>query len=155
MAYIPVNKTPTKKRLEEILLKYLSNPDNKPLNRTELAMEVCGYKTPNALYIHFTSGELSKIETVALAIRRSRYSTALSLVDQGILKEGAKGVPGAAKLCYQRFEDWSEKQRVEGKITFETVLNDMIDVTPTGGESGKQTADNSGDSAESVEIVED
>ena len=130
MAYIPANRTPVKNRLESKILQYLSDPDNPPLSRTELATKVCGYKDNGALYVHFTGGELSELENRALAIRRSRYSGALMKVDAGILKAGQSGNPGAAKLCYQRFEDWSEKSRVEGVVTFEAVLNQLVGNTP-------------------------
>ena len=138
MTYIPANRTPVKDRLTVKILKYLSNPENPMPNRTELAINVCGYKDNGSLYVHFTGGELSELENRALAIRRSRYAPALSRVDTGILGKAEKGDASCAKLCYQRFEDWSEKTRVEGKLTFEAVLNqlagssaqDMKDITP-------------------------
>lgn len=142
-----------------LLMDYLSNPNNIPLSRNALGKKVLGYAKGETIYLHFTPAELSIIENEALILRRTKYAVPLMKVDRGILKEGAAGVPGAAKLCYQRFEDWSPVQKVEGKLTFESVLNDMIDVTPAAdSQAPGQITDGGGDSVDngnSDEIVED
>ena len=40
----------------------------------------------------------------------------LALVDEAILKKAARGDVAAAKLCYQRFEGWSEPACVDMNI---------------------------------------
>ena len=138
MPYKHKNIITKKERNRQLILAHLSNPENDFPSREALATKVLGYKDGSTLYVHFSPAELSLIEAEALQVRRTKYAPALSRVDRGILQKGASGDPGAAKLCYQRFEDWSEKQRIEGKVTFEAVLNqlagsqsqDMKDITP-------------------------
>jgi len=62
------------------------------------------------LYHHFTPAELSEIEKEGLDARRTKYASLIAHVDQGLLKRAKEGDPQAAKLIYQRFEDWTEKQ---------------------------------------------
>jgi hypothetical protein len=101
-----------KEKHEQKMIEYLSHPDNEWLNREDLASKVCGI-TKQTLYVHFTPAELSDIEKVSLKLRRSQYADKLAKVDQSLLKEAAKGDTAAAKLAYQRFEGWSEKQKHE------------------------------------------
>jgi len=134
MAYQSKHIISVKDKNRELLMAYLSNPDNEFLSRNRLGKEVLGYAKGETIYTHFTPAELSLIEAEALTLRRSMYAPKLSKVDAGILNKAASGDAGAAKLCYQRFEDWSEKSRVEGVVTFEAVLNQLV-----GGQSHDMT----------------
>ena len=94
------------------LIEYLSNPDNEFLNRAGLAIIALGFSSPCVLYHIFTPTELTEIEAEALEIRRTMYGAKLAQVDQAVLKRAAsdEGTAADAKLAYQRFENWSEKQ---------------------------------------------
>lgn len=101
-----------KEKNKNKLLEYLGNPENDFLNRQEYSTLILGYAQESAVYKHFTPDELSEIEAEALVIRRKKYSPKLSQADVGVLKQAAKGDSSAAKLAYQRFEGWSEKQEL-------------------------------------------
>jgi hypothetical protein len=94
------------------LLEYLSNPDNEFLNRAGLATTALGFSSPCVLYHIFTPEELTEIEAEALEMRRTMYGAKLARVDQAVLRRAASddGTAADAKLAYQRFEGWSEKQ---------------------------------------------
>lgn len=100
---------PSKEAHRVKLIEYLADPDNPILTRKELATKVMGYKNPQGIHQTFNAAELDEIEQEALEIRRKKYASALSRVDAGLLKRAAEGDPAAAKLAYQRFENWSEK----------------------------------------------
>jgi len=134
MAYIHKNIITKKEKNRQLILAHLQNPNNEWPSREKLATEVLGYKDGSTLYVHFSPAELSLVEHEALKLRRSMYAPKLSKVDSGILAKAASGDAGAAKLCYQRFEDWSEKSRIEGAVTFEAVLNQLV-----GGQSHDMT----------------
>jgi len=94
------------------LLEYLSNPDNEFVNRRAQSVEVLGFADNTIIYQVFTPDELSEIEKEALELRRKMYGAKLAKVDQAVLdRAGSKyGTAADAKLAYQRFEGWSEKQ---------------------------------------------
>ena len=94
------------------LMEYLSNPDNKFLNRTHLSTEALGFSQASVLYQVFTPDELTEIENEALEARRKRYASKLAKVDEAVLRRAAsdEGTAADAKLAFQRFEGWSEKQ---------------------------------------------
>ena len=100
------------------LLEYLGNPENEFCNRLTQAKVVLGFANETQLYRHFTPDELSEIEAEALAIRRKKYSPHIATIDRAMISEANKGNPKAAKLCYQRFEDWGETKRttLEGNL---------------------------------------
>lgn len=100
----------SKVKQRDKLLEYLSNPDNEILNREELSLKVLGYAHGSTIHKAFTPEELTQIETEALAMRRTRYAGPLAAADKGLLKRAKDGDPAAVKLCYQRFEDWSERK---------------------------------------------
>lgn len=102
-----------KERNKIKLLEYLGNPENDFCDRTTMAIKVLGYKDQANLYRCFTTDELAEIEQEALAIRRKKYSPEIAKVDKAMLKEAKAGNDKAAKLCYQRFEDWGEKKLTE------------------------------------------
>jgi len=103
-------KTKNKHRLT--LIKYLSNPDNKFVNRTYLSKDVLGFSQASVLYQVFTPDELTEIENEGLDARRKRYAAKLAKVDEAVLRRAASddGTAADAKLAFQRFEGWSEKQ---------------------------------------------
>lgn len=110
---MPAKKTTTAKERYHIkIVEYFGNPDNEPPTREFLAVSVLGLKHGTQLYQHFTPDEIYEMEREGLEIRRKKYAGALAKIDKGMLEIAAKD-PQAAKLMYQRFEGWSEKQQVE------------------------------------------
>jgi hypothetical protein len=95
------------------MLEYLGNPDNEWLDRSGVAKQVLGYKNPQPLWRQFSLSELVEIEREALDLRRGKYARHLAHVDHGLLKAAKAGDARAAKLVYQRFENWSEKTEVK------------------------------------------
>jgi len=96
------------------LLEYLSNPENDMPNRVYMNDVVLGFhKSKRYIYVVFTVDELNEIESEALEIRRKKYKPAIAKADKALLAEAEAGNVQAIKLAYQRFEDWSEKQRKE------------------------------------------
>ena len=108
-----------KEKAKDMLLNYLGNPDNNFEKRAYLSTHVLGYKNENQINKIFTPNEMTEIEKEALEIRRKKYSSHISEVDRALLTRAKKGDARAAKLVYQRFEGWSEKQirEHEGSIT--------------------------------------
>lgn len=104
-------KAKDKHRLK--LLEYLGNPENEFLNRVRLAIEVLEFSKRESLYQSFTVDDLDEIEAEALEIRRKKYKPGLATADKALLDKAKDGDVSAIKLCYQRFEDWSEKQKHE------------------------------------------
>jgi hypothetical protein len=98
-----------KQRHRIILVEYLGDPGNPWPRRQEFSTKILGFRQANQIYKTFTLEEINQIELEALNIRRQKYSRLLSMVDTGLLKKAAEGDPAAAKLVYQRFENWSEK----------------------------------------------
>ncbi|MFX0114190.1 MAG: hypothetical protein ACFFB3_06555 [Candidatus Hodarchaeota archaeon] len=95
------------------IIEYYANPENKPIDRVTLAKNVLGFAHSVSLYRIFTPDELSEIENEAKEIRRRRYAVKLMQVDSAMMNQAMDGNDRAAKLCYQRFEDWSERKRSE------------------------------------------
>lgn len=114
-----------KEKHEQSLLEYLASPDNEWLNREDLASNVCGV-TKQTLYNHFTPEELQAIEAKALELRRTQYAVHLSKVDKSLLISAAKGDTAAAKLAYQRFEGWSEKQKHEIDADLKVAITETV-----------------------------
>lgn len=102
-----------KKQHAEAIIEYLSDPSNEFPNRVTIATEVLGFSKSQQLYKYFTTDELRDMENKGLEIRRSKYAPELAKVDKAMLKEAGEGDSKAAKLCYQRFEGWSEKKELE------------------------------------------
>lgn len=124
---------PAKERHRETLIRWIGDPSNPFPTRKAMALEVIGFKDLSSLYCTFTTDEMAEIEREALALRRKRYSAALAAADLGVLKRAAKGDARAAKLAYQRFEGWSEKQTVEANVTGGAALGVTLNfVTPPG-----------------------
>jgi hypothetical protein len=102
-----------KEKHREKLLEYLGNPENEFLNRVRLAIEVLGFAKRESLYQTFTLDELNEIEAEALEIRRKKYKSEIAKADKALFKQAHGGDVAAIKLCYQKFEDWSERHRNE------------------------------------------
>ena len=114
----------SKERHKAVLLEYLSNPDNKPVNRKGMSIDVLGFADGTVLYQVFSPEEIRDIEQEALELRRKCYATKLAKVDDGLLERAMTGDPAAAKLAFQRYEQWSEKQKQE--ITFDGPMLQQI-----------------------------
>ncbi len=98
------------------LVEYLGNPNNDFRGRAFLSTHVLGYKNEHQIHRLFSGDEIHEIEREALEIRRKKYAFRLSRIDIALLNQATAGDVPAIKLSYQRFEDWSEKQRFEGDL---------------------------------------
>ena len=98
-----------KARHRATILEYLSNPDNETVNRTSLSVDVLGFADASVLYQVFSPEEIRDIEHEGLKLRRKCYASKLAKVDDGLLKKATEGDPAAAKLVFQKYEQWSEK----------------------------------------------
>lgn len=107
------------------LLEYCGNPENEFPDRTEMAVNVLGFKSRASLYHSFTPDELCEIEREALEIRRKKYNPEIAKVDRALLKKAREGDTQAAKLIYQRFEGWSEKQIREHTGSVSANINEL------------------------------
>jgi uncharacterized protein YfiM (DUF2279 family) len=124
----------TKKDIaKQKVLDYLGNVDNKFLKWIELSTQVCGYASDHQLYQTFTPQERRAIEAQALKLRRDQYTRLMSSVDTGLLKSAIEGNPASVKLCYQRFEGWSEQmnlhqeQVIKIEVSFEGATKELVD----------------------------
>ncbi len=119
------------------LLEYLGNPENEFPPRDRMSTDVLGFAYGSTIYKIFTPAELDKIEKEALELRRSKYNSWFAKVDIATLKKAADGDPAAAKLAYQRFENWAPKQiqentganggPIEHKITVHPAARALLD----------------------------
>jgi hypothetical protein len=105
-----------KEKHKETLIQYCGDPSNDFPTRKEMALDVLGFKKQETLWFHFTPDELCEIERDALELRRKKYNPEIAKVDLALMKKAAGGNVAAAKLIYQRFEGWSEKQIREHEI---------------------------------------
>jgi hypothetical protein len=103
-------KLTAKDRARIKIVEYWSIPDNGFIPWQRLCIEVFHYKNSRYLYCLFTPEERKIIEQEALAERRKNYVPHIAAVDFALLKKAMSGDVAAIKLCYQRFEGWSEKQ---------------------------------------------
>ena len=105
-------------RHKATLIEYLSNPDNKPVNRKKLSIEVLGFADGTVLYQVFTPEEIRDIEHEALELRRKCYASKLARVDDAVLNRAMseEGTAADAKLAFQRYESWSERSIQELKL---------------------------------------
>lgn len=120
-----------KARHKAVLIEYLSNPDNTPLNRTGLSTDVLGFADSSVLYQVFTPDEIRDIEHEALELRRKCYASKLAQVDDAVFKRAVSedGTAADAKLAFQRYENWTERQKQE--ITLDgPVLQQIFAILP-------------------------
>lgn len=101
-----------KERHKIKLIEFLGNPENEFCNRYNMATKILNFANGETLYRVFTPSELSEIELEALEIRRKRYSPEIAQIDRAVLKAAKSGDMRAARLCYQRFENWGEKKEL-------------------------------------------
>jgi len=122
--------TTIKKNNYAKLLDYMSDPKNPTLTRCQLSTQVLGYVQEHTIYAQFSPDELNEIEWEALRIRRKRYASEMIKVDKGLLKKAIHdGNAAEAKLAYQKFEGWSEKNTLEVGINME-ILSVIFAVLP-------------------------
>jgi hypothetical protein len=100
-----------KKENKRKIAAYLGDPDNEWLNRTKLAITVCGYRGQRSLYRHFSPEELSEIETEALEERKRRSSGKRAVIYDAMFLKAKEGDVAAMK----EFLD-----RIEGKVVTKT-----------------------------------
>lgn len=121
-----VMKSETRHRREidrQKLIDYLSDPNNKPLNRSLLAKKVLGVKSAQSLYARFDSAEMKEIEIEALEVKRKRYASHLSKVDDTLLKKAIAGDVNAIRLAYQRFEGWAPPKELKVKSDMQVIIS--------------------------------
>jgi hypothetical protein len=124
-----IAKLTAKERHRETLVGYLANPDNEFPTRKVMSEDILGFSSKTVLYKHFTVQEINQIEADGLEARRNRYSSKLAAVDSGLLRQAATGDAQAAKLAFQRYEGWTEKQKSE--VTFNgPMLQQVLNVFP-------------------------
>jgi len=125
-----------KAKKRQVLIEYLSDPDNEPLPRCRLATQVLKYHQHSGMYVLFTPAELGQIEAEALDIRRKRFALALMRVDDALLRRAAEGDPTACRLVYQRFEGWEPSVRKRVDVTAELraqVFREILDEIASHG----------------------
>lgn len=105
------------------IVEYIGDCGNDFPDRRTIALTVLGYECDTSLYRMFSPVELADIEAEGLRLRREKYAPHLARVDRALLKKAAEGDVQAAKLCYQKFEGWSERSRVDVGVTLHDVLN--------------------------------
>jgi hypothetical protein len=131
----------SKEQHRENLLQYLGNPENEWPNRQRLSTEVMGFAHENGIYKVFDLDEIYDIEMAALDLRRKKYSRLVGLVDLALLKKAAEGDTAAAKLVYQRFENWNEKHSFDQNVGIEIQIVRFTDSDaepiPVGGRAVK------------------
>lgn len=116
-------------RHTQTLKNYLSDPSNPRIPRVGYARLV-GISTPENIYRVFSPEELRIIEEESLAECRRRYAPQLKEIDKALLEKAASGSHEAARLAYQRFEQWSEKKILDitGNFSF-TALAQIVNET--------------------------
>jgi hypothetical protein len=133
-----------KKQFAETIFEHLCNPDNPPVkNRLKEYMALVGYSKYGypAFNKMFPRDELIEIENAALDQRRKQYANRLAMVDDGLFGKAATGNAPEAKLVYQRFEKWSDKNtddsdarplvviQIRGQVE-KIIPTETIDVSP-------------------------
>ncbi len=111
-----------KTKHRQAIVEHLASPDNDfCTNRSQLA-ECIGISRQR-LYELFSAAELAEIEAEALDVRRKKYTGILAKVDTALLDKASSGDVQAIKLCYQRFEGWTEKTvREHRNVTVEDII---------------------------------
>ena len=99
------------------LIDYLGNPANEWPTRKFMNDYVLEFiQSRGYIYKIFNLEELCEIEKEGLAMRRTKYSGGMALVDKALIKQALAGSEAAIKLCYQRFEDWGETKKIVGGV---------------------------------------
>ena len=97
------------------LIEYIGNPNNDFPSRTEMSIDVLGFKQQHKIYQYFTLAELTDIEREGLDLRRSKYLKHSADIDVAMVEKAKSGDVAGMKLFYQRVENWSETQVREFK----------------------------------------
>jgi len=118
------------------LVEYFANPDNEELRWCKVAEKVLGV-TRQTLYYHFTPLELGEICDEALQLRRNAYAKKILEVDLAMLRKAAKGNTAAAKLVYQRLEQWAPEMKIKGEHTISRARELALDILNELGEGEK------------------
>ena len=129
MSKLENGRKSAKERHKETILGYLANPDNGYPTRKFITTELLGLSNSSQLYRYFTPTEMSEIEDHGLELRRKRYASRIAMVDDGLMKKAASGDAAAAKLVFQRYENWSEKSRKELSIDG-PILQQVLNIFP-------------------------
>lgn len=99
---------------EEALIQYLASPDNPWLTKERLSLEVLGMTDKIYVSKRWKASEFQeRIAGPALMLRRGRYASRLSKVDDALLSKAEGGDVQACKLAYERFEGWKPGQTME------------------------------------------
>jgi hypothetical protein len=106
------------------IIEYIGDPDNPFPNRGQLS-EICGI-TDQGLRKHFSPADLSEIERQGLDLRRTRYIKQAANIDAALMRKAEEGDAQAAKLFYQRIENWSEKTKVDNTITIDEIKIELV-----------------------------
>jgi hypothetical protein len=83
---------------------YLGDPDNEWLNRTKLAITVCGYQGQRSLYRHFSPDELTEIENESLEERKRRSAGKRAVIYDAMFLKAKEGDVAAMKEYLDRTE---------------------------------------------------
>lgn len=98
----PINQTMCVK-----IFEYVTNIDNIKLKATDIATAVgLGERQ---IYRYLTKEFWEKVKEE----RRKRYAKHSVFVDEGLVRSAVKGNPQAARLFYERYEDWASKTKLE------------------------------------------
>ena len=116
-------------KIRNLLIEYLSNPDNPEVKRGSYSQKILGYKSSTEIYKYFKPAEINEIEWEALQEKRKRYAPKIAKIDNAMVKAAEDGNANAGKLCYQRFENWSEKSIVQHGFD-STTLNTILSALP-------------------------
>jgi hypothetical protein len=113
-----------KERHRAAIIEYMGDPDNAFPTRGQLP-GICNISKP-VLYAHFTPQDLSEIERQGLDLRRTRYIKQAANIDAALMRKAEEGDAQAAKLFYQRIENWSEKTKVDNTITIDEIKIELV-----------------------------
>lgn len=113
-----------KERQTVNILKYLGDPENKWLTRSDLSLEVCGYKDPNTIYKLFSPDELTEIEEQAAEERKRRCAPQRMRVYESLYNQALLGNVQAAKEFLDRVEG-----KVQSKIDLTGELSRTTSIT--------------------------
>lgn len=95
------------------IMAYYADPEHDLIPRSEWAVTILGLAGRTSLWNIFTPDEMHEMECDILARKRKTYMPKIAEVDKAMLKKAKAGSTKAAKLIYQRFEDWAPRVRRE------------------------------------------
>jgi len=117
------------------IIEYLADPENPFLSWSRVGHLVLNHKNPKSVYHLFDAEERGEIFKEALELRRRRYAYLLASVDKALFhKAMTEGDPTAAKLLYQRFENWATIEKHEQILSFEDRLREVQEKRKTSAD---------------------